>query len=231
MGINNKTAHKKASSSLIQAVIFDLDGVLMDSEWIAFLVWQDLVASKGGRLEEADFPGMIGLTAEETAVYVMHHTGVSLDIAESVAWTWEEVSRRINQDIDPLPGARELVHTLAERGYPLAIASNSPYRYIESAISVMGLLPYFNTRVGIDMVAQGKPAPDVYLEAARQLGIAPHHCMAIEDSRVGMQAALNAGMRVLAVPGKQDHLDGYHTAWGLYRNLCEVHDNLEQALQ
>jgi HAD superfamily hydrolase (TIGR01509 family) len=215
---------------MIQAVIFDLDGVLIDSEWLSFQVWQELIASRGGRLDAAAYPGLIGLTAEETAFRLRRQTGVDLEAAESIAWIWEEVTRRISQGVEPLPGGRELVQALDQRGFPLAIASNSPSGYIENALAGLGMHQYFRAYVGVDMVTQGKPEPEVYLEAARRLGADPRRCLAIEDSRVGVQAALNAGMRVLAVPAEQDGYSHFQSAWAIYKNLDEIHAALDEIL-
>lgn len=214
----------------IQAVVFDLDGVLMNSEWLAFKVWRELAARYGGALAETDYPGMIGISAEETAAYVMAKTGVAFDVAESCAWVWARILERLIHEIEPLPGSTELVRSLADRGVPLAIASNSLSHYIDTALAGLHLDTYFPIRVGIDQVPEGKPAPDVYLGAARRLGIPPENCLAVEDSRVGVQAAADAGMRVIAVPGPHDHQRGFHRAWRIFSTLTELRDDLETVL-
>lgn len=215
------------SNPTIQAVIFDLDGVLMDSEWLAFQVWRELAARHGGRLAETDYPGMIGISAEETAAYVMAKTAVSFDVTQSCAWVWERIIERMKTEIEPLPGSSELVSSLTSWGYPLAIASNSLSGYIDTALAGLRLEAYFPIRVGIDQVSQGKPAPDVYLTAAERLGVRPENCLAIEDSRVGVQAAAFAGMRVIAVPGPHDHENGFHHAWRVMPTLMDVKKQLE----
>lgn len=199
----------------------------MNSEWLAFKVWRDLAAQHGGVLAEADYPGMVGISAEETATYVMAKVGVSFDVSQSCAWVWEQIIERLKSEIEPLPGSTELVSSLASRGYPLAIASNSLSRYIDTALAGLRLEAYFPIRVSIDQVAQGKPAPDVYLSAAERLGIRPENCLAIEDSRVGVQSAAAAGMRVIAVPGPHDHKNGFHHAWRVFPNLTDVKKHLE----
>lgn len=221
---------KTPKKNTVQAVIFDLDGVLMDSEWLAFRVWRERAAQFGGQLQDDAFSEMVGTTAEETAEIVMRRTGVTFDIAESCEWVWKRVDQLLHTSVEPLPGGSELVHELARRGFPLAIASNSPTSYIEIALASLNLAGYFPVKVGIDQVTLGKPAPDVYLRAASQLGAAPERCLAIEDSRVGAQAAAAAGMRVLAVPGAGDHNNGFHGAWRLYSSLIKVKDELEEVL-
>ncbi len=214
----------------VQAVVFDLDGVLMDSEWLGFQGWCQWVEARGGYLPEASFPGMTGLTAEETALYVMKHSGLTFDVAESCAWVWDWLYDRVRKNSVPMPGAVDLVRGLSERGFPLAIASNSLESYIDCALEGLGLSDYFPVRVSIEQVAQGKPAPDVYLRAADLLGVPPARCLAVEDSRVGLQAAVSAGMRVIAVPGAHDHADGFHGAWRIYRSLEKVKEGLESIL-
>ncbi len=214
----------------VQAVVFDLDGVLMDSEWLGFQGWCEWTAAHGGNLPEASFPGMIGLTAEETALYVMRHSGLTFDVDESCAWVWQWLYDRVRENSAPMPGAVDLVNELRERGYPLAIASNSIESYIDGALEGLGLSAYFPVRVSIDQVAQGKPAPDVYLRAADLLGVPPARCLAVEDSRVGLRAAASAGMRVIAVPGAHDHADGFYGAWRVYRSLEKVNEGLENIL-
>lgn len=214
----------------IQAVIFDLDGVLMDSEWLAYLAWREVAETHGGQLPESTFAGMIGLTQEETAAYVVRVTGVQFDIPASCAYTWQRVIEMLSTEIEPLPGSVELVRALAGRGYPLAIASNAFNGYIQNALKGLKVNGLFSALVGVDQVAQGKPAPDVYLRAAEELGIAPANCLAVEDSLVGMRAAAAAGLRVLAVPDSRANHTALPDAWRVYPSLVEVLQDLDTIL-
>jgi len=218
--------------SAVKAVIFDLDGVLMDSEWIAFQAWQEVVEGYGGRLEDSAFAGVVGLTQEHSAEYIMESAGLRFDVAESCERAWERTIERLKTEIKPLPGSIELVRALAARGCPLAIASNAITPYIDSALVGLGLTDFFPIRVGIDQVARGKPEPDVYLSAAGRLGIDPRGCLAVEDSRVGVQAAAAAGMRVIAVPDRRDldKANGYHDAWRIYPSLVAVKEALDEII-
>jgi HAD superfamily hydrolase (TIGR01509 family) len=224
------TAPIDIRSTTIQAVLFDLDGVLLDSEWMAFQAWVELAGRHGGTLTEAAFPEMAGTAAELTAEIVMRHTGVSYDIQESVNWTWRKVNEQFKGSVDAIPGAVELVQMLASLGFPLAIASNSPTSYINDALSGLKLSTYFPLRVGADQVVSGKPAPDVYLRAAGQIGVSPARCLVIEDSRIGVQAGAAAGMRVLAVPSKRDIKDGFDIAWKVYPSLGQILNELSEIL-
>jgi HAD superfamily hydrolase (TIGR01509 family) len=129
-----------------------------------------------------------------------------------------------------MPGALDLIHTLAQQGYPLAIASNSLSHYIENALTSLGLLEYFPIRVSIDQVRQGKPAPDVFIRAAELLETPPQQCLVFEDSRVGVQAATAAGTRVIAVPSDPDWGDNFSSAWSVYPSLVKVLAELDQVL-
>lgn len=226
--IEMNTVFLTQNSHAIQGVVFDLDGVLMDSEWIAFRVWRDIAASHGGRLEERWFSAMSGETAEATAALVMRVTGITYNITEATALAWKMVRERLRVEIEPLPGSIELIHRLKDLGYGLAIASNSPADYIQNALTGLGVLNYFPVRVGINQVKQGKPAPEVYLLAAEQLGLDPQRCLAIEDSRVGVQAAASAGMRVIAVPHWRNQAFEFPGARRVYASLVEVGVDLEK---
>jgi HAD superfamily hydrolase (TIGR01509 family) len=211
-------------------VIFDLDGVLMNSEWLAFLVWRQWTEDHQGQLPDSAFLEMVGTSAEETAEYIMKSAGITFDMQESLDWTWKELIRRIKVHIEAMPGALDLIDFLSKRGYPMAVASNSLSSYIEAALTGLNLLQYFPIRVGIDQVKYGKPAPDVFLRAAEQLSAAPHQCLVFEDSRVGVQAATSAGMRVIAVPTDSDWADNFANAWKTFPSLVTVMNNLDTLL-
>jgi HAD superfamily hydrolase (TIGR01509 family) len=221
----------KTKNENIQAAVFDLDGVLMDSEWIAFLVWKEWVAKFGVDLYDQTYPDIIGLSDEETAYYCMNYAGITFDVAESCRWAWERAVERQRTELVPMPGAVSLVQTLHQHGFPLAIASNSPAGYIVNGLTSLGLLEYFPVRVGVDQVENAKPAPDVYLKAAEALNVHPSRCLAIEDSKVGVQAAAAAGMRVIAVPSPHDSQDAFGCAWRIYKSLLQVQEHLAEVLE
>lgn len=230
MEIDSNHTPKTTSHSAVQAVIFDLDGVLINSEWLAFKTWQSLAREHGGFLPDSAFAAMAGISAEATMDYVMQHAGVKFEKGIDINWLWNEMTRLLTSQAKAMPGAIELVHELARRGYPLAVASNSIASYGETALQVLGLLDDFPVRVYIDQVAQGKPAPDVYLRAAELCDADPRRCLAIEDSRTGVQSAVSAGMRVIAVPESHDDQDGFAAAWRIYPSLVQVRDDLDELL-
>jgi HAD superfamily hydrolase (TIGR01509 family) len=184
---------------VIAAVVFDLDGVLVDSE----AAWDDarreLVREEGGTWKESATRDMLGMSSLEWSRYVADELGVKLPP--------EEISRRVvgellavyRRKLPLLPGATDAVERLSAR-WPLGLASSSNPEVIELALSVSGLDRQFAAWVSSEQVGPGKPAPDVYLETARRLGVEAGDCVAIEDSENGIRSAHAARMRVIAIP-------------------------------
>ena len=184
---------------MIDAVVFDLDGVIVDSEQVWDEVREALVRERGGRWSQRAQADMMGMSSPEWSAY-MHET---LGLTEPPEEINDEVVRRMlaryGHDLPLLPGAVEAVERLATR-WPLAVASSSNRPLIEAVLKHAGIAGRFAATVSSEDVARGKPSPDVYLEAARRLGVAPERCAAVEDSANGIRSAHAAGMRVLALP-------------------------------
>jgi HAD superfamily hydrolase (TIGR01509 family) len=184
---------------VIAAVIFDLDGVLLDSEAAWDSARRELVAERGGRWRKGATRAMMGMSAPEWSRYLADELGVDLDpdaISDRVV---ERLLAGYRTALPLLPGAVEAVERLAAR-WPLGLATSSNREVIDIALEESGLDRYFGATVASEEVARGKPAPDVYLEAARRLGATPAGCVAIEDSENGIRSADAAGMGVIAVP-------------------------------
>ena len=184
---------------MIEAVIFDLDGVLLQSEEVWDAAREQLVRERGGGWHERAQRAMMGMSSREWSRY-MHD---ELRLAEPPDEINAEVVRRMSalyRDRLPLvPGAREAVERLAAR-WPLGLASSSNRQLIDLALELAGIDRLFRATVSSEEVARGKPAPDVYVEAARRLEVDPGRVAAIEDSHNGIRAARAAGMRVIAIP-------------------------------
>jgi HAD superfamily hydrolase (TIGR01509 family) len=182
-----------------QAVAFDLDGVLLDSEQRWNEAKEALVREAGGSWSDDAPTAMIGMSSPEWAAYLRDTLGVPMD-ADAIS---RDVVRRMEEGyargLPFLPGASEAVHALAAR-WPLALASSSNREIIDLALDLAGWKELFRMTISSEEVARGKPAPDVYLEAARRLRVDPARCVAIEDSTNGLRAAAAAGMTVIAVP-------------------------------
>jgi len=184
---------------VIEAVVFDMDGVLIESEEVWDEVREQYVRERGGRYDAEIQRAMMGMSSPEWSRYLHETAGVS-DEPRTIN---EEVVRRMlaayRERLPLVHGAVEAVRRLAAR-YPLGLASSSNRPIIDTVLDVSGLAPYFDATVSSEEVARGKPAPDVYLEAARRLGVDPTRCAAVEDSHGGIRSAKAAGMRVVAVP-------------------------------
>jgi HAD superfamily hydrolase (TIGR01509 family) len=186
----------------IEAVVFDLDGVLVDSEHVWDEARKKLAAERGGRWHDRASWDMMGMSSLEWSRYMHDEIGLRKspeEISAEVVRRLEEIYRR---ELPLVEGAREAVERLAAR-WPLALASSSNRELIDLVLELSGLARHFSVTVSSEEVARGKPAPDVYLEAGRRLGVPPERCAAIEDSENGIRSAKAAGMRVLAIPNPQ----------------------------
>jgi HAD superfamily hydrolase (TIGR01509 family) len=186
---------------LIEAVVFDLDGVLLDSEQVWDEVREELVKERGGRWHDRAQTEMMGMSSIEWSRYMHDELGVPdppREISADVVRRLEEVYRKRLPLID---GAHEAVERLAAR-WPLGLASSSNREVIDLVLDLSGLARFFRVTVSSEEVPRGKPEPDVYLEAARGLGVPPERCAAVEDSHNGIRSAKAAGMRVIAIPNQ-----------------------------
>jgi HAD superfamily hydrolase (TIGR01509 family) len=181
------------------AVIFDLDGVLMDSEQRWNGAKEALVREAGGRWRDEAPTAMMGMSSPEWAAYLRDHLGVSMDVEEISRDVVRRMEEGYRRELPLLPGASEAVRALAAR-WPLGLASSSNREVIDLVLELAGFGDAFRVTVSSEEVERGKPAPDVYLAAARELGVDPAGCVAIEDSSNGLRSAAAAGMTVIAVP-------------------------------
>ena len=186
---------------MIRAVVFDMDGVLIASEEVWDEVREAFVRERGGRYDAEIQRAMMGMSSTEWSRY-LHDTAGVPDEPEAIN---EEVVRRMLESyrahLPLISGAVDAVKRLAG-SFRLAVASSSNRPIIDAVLDVAGLTQYFAATVSSEEVARGKPAPDVYLEAARRLDVAPERCAAIEDSHGGIRSAKAAGMRVIAFPNR-----------------------------
>jgi HAD superfamily hydrolase (TIGR01509 family) len=184
---------------VIDAVVFDMDGVIVDSEQVWDDVRQIYTREAGGTFTEAATRAMMGMSSPEWSRYMSESLGVPGTPEEINADIVERMLVRYGEEPPLIPGAVDAVRRIATR-WPLAIASSSNPELIEVVLRAAGLDSLFRTTVSSQEVARGKPAPEVYLEAARRLGVEPGRCAAVEDSHAGIRSAKAAGMLVLAVP-------------------------------
>jgi HAD superfamily hydrolase (TIGR01509 family) len=189
----------RAAVAAPQAVVFDLDGLLVQTEEVWDEVREAFIRERRGRYDEAAQRAMMGMSSPEWSRFIHEDLGVA-DEPQAIS---DEVVRRMQERYrERLPlidGAVEAVERIAAR-WPLAVASSSNRPLIDLVLELSGLARSFRATVSSEEVARGKPAPDVYVEAARRLGIEPSACGAVEDSHSGIRSAKTAGMFVVAIP-------------------------------
>jgi HAD superfamily hydrolase (TIGR01509 family) len=186
---------------MVQAIVFDLDGVLIDSEPVWLQVRREVVAEFGGRWSDEADHRLLGMNTAEWSAYLADELGVRLPARRVAEVVIDRMAQRYRDHLPVIDGAPETVTALREAGFPLALASSSPSRLITTAVDALGVAAAFDALVSSDEVAHGKPAPDVYRTAVQRLGADPDVTAAVEDSPNGMLAAVAAGLTLIAVPG------------------------------
>lgn len=185
----------------IEAVVFDLDGTLLDTERQANRGWAAVARELGQALSDETLLRCVGVDETGTGAILQealgggHDMRAQLERRRQITRAWED-----RDGVPMLPGAREIVAWCAQRRWPLAIATSSERGSTERKLRLSGLQPHFHAVCTRDDVTHGKPHPEIYLLAARRLGVAPARCLAFEDSGHGARSALAAGMTVIVVP-------------------------------
>jgi HAD superfamily hydrolase (TIGR01509 family) len=202
MGVRIRLPHapQAPQSFTIEAVVFDLDGLLIDSEGLAAQAWRQALATYGAMLSDAEIDAMFGMRIVDDAALLIERHGLPTTVEALVAQRGDIMRSLLRASLQPMPGAVALVRRLSEHGVPLAIATSGQRRYAEECLAAIGLESSFAVRVTGDDVTRGKPDPEVFLAAAARLGVAPPTCLALEDAPLGAAAALAAGMPVIVVP-------------------------------
>ena len=206
----------------MQAVLFDFDGVLVDTEWAIYQSWKRVFEANGHPLPLGIYTRCIGsdFTTWSPKTHLEELTGMDFD--------WHDLDARRQQEIlldltdaGPMPGAIELLEKLASSGLPCAVVSSSSHRWVDGWLEKVGLAGYFKAVVCRGDAPRIKPAPDLFEEAARRLTVIPADCLVIEDSRNGLNAAQAAGMRVWVVPNRVTAGSDFTGAERVWRSLDE----------
>ena len=184
---------------MIEAVVFDLDGLLIDSEPVWEQVRRQVVAEHGGLWADDAQQRIMGMSTGEWARYLSEDLGVRLAPEAVAALVIERMAARYTERLPLMPGAVEAVRRLAAR-WPLGLASSSPPSLIGVVLDAAGLRECFATALSTEEVSRGKPAPDIYLAVTDRLDRRPEHCAAVEDSTNGLRSAAAAGLHVVAIP-------------------------------
>jgi beta-phosphoglucomutase family hydrolase len=191
--------------TLIRAVLFDLDGLMVDSEPHSIASWQAVLAKRGVQFDQAALNSVLGQRVIETAEFAIRLFSLP-DQSEALAREKSEYQiAQLNGNVRAMPGLVELLDFVDQLGLKKAVASSGLRRYIDAVLAGIQLHDRFSVIISADDVVNGKPAPDVFLAAARALDVEPHHCLVLEDAPAGVQAARAAGMTCFAVPNAHSH--------------------------
>jgi HAD superfamily hydrolase (TIGR01509 family) len=206
----------------LKAVLFDFDGVLVDTEWAIYQAWRRTFESHGHDLPLEIYTRCIGtdFATWSPKTHLEELTGLAFDWHDLDGRRQQEIRRDLG-DIGAMAGVEPLLEKLAARGLPMAVVSSSSHSWVDGWLEKLGLNGHFNTTVCRGDVPRIKPAPDLFLEAARRLDVRPRDCLVIEDSHNGMRAAKEAGMQVWVVPNRVTGCLDFTGADGVFGSLLE----------
>ncbi|HOK43335.1 MAG TPA: HAD family phosphatase [Thermoclostridium caenicola] len=194
---------------MIKALVFDMDGVIIDSEPIQCEIAVAVMRSFGAEPSPSELYEFIGVTNQTMWPILKERHNIKASVEELLERQQEYKKKRFFQEpIEAIDGIGDLVKTAVAKGLKIALATSSPRYFAEHILKTTGLMPYFDVMVTADDITRSKPDPEIYLKAAQHLGIEPAACVAIEDAELGIQSAKSAGMRVIAFKnpnsGRQD---------------------------
>ncbi len=219
-------------SAMVAAVILDMDGLMLDTESIYKRAWENAATRCGYSLDDSFYLTLIGKPTPACEAAILEHFGGAFPIAEFRA-LWSELWRTYveGSGIPTKPGLAELLSFLGERRIPVAVATSSDREYTNFSLRAAGLEGRFDHIVTGDQVVNGKPAPDIYVESARRLGVAPELCVAIEDSDAGALAANAAGMITMMVPDlKPPSAEAQSAAFCVVATLLDARNRIESIM-
>jgi HAD superfamily hydrolase (TIGR01509 family) len=208
---------------LYKAVIFDFDGLMIESERIALRVWQELAVSHGREMTDEINKLLIGKAPDVGATIVRAELDLPIPADVLRKTYWELRTTRMCLEATPAEGLEALLRYLDGRHVKLGVASNSPTSYVVQVLEAIGMRAWFKTVIGSDQVQRGKPEPDVYLETARLLGCHPDETLALEDSPTGVVAAIRAGMTCYAIPNPELFAQDFSMAHMRINSMLELH--------
>lgn len=215
---------------MIQAILFDLDGLMVDSEPHSIASWQAVLARRGAAFDQPTLDRILGLRLSETAqmaIDLFHLPDRPADLAREKT---EYQITHLDSNVAAMPGLIELLDEIDQRGVSKAIASSGIRRYVLAVLKATQLTDRFSVIITGDDVINGKPAPDVFLKAAQTLNVDPPHCLVLEDAPAGVQAAKAAGMMCIAVPNEHTRALDLSPADEVVPSLHHVRDRLNSLI-
>ncbi len=215
----------------IKAIIYDLDGLLIDSERAHFQALEDLLSGYGKITPPEWFLPMIGMDNEESASFIINETGLSLTTDELNHLRFENVMRLLPEIAEQKDGLIKLLDHCIQLNIKIAVASNSPLKYVLTALEALAIHDKFEVVCTAYDVANAKPAPDVYLEAARRLAVEPGECMGVEDSLLGLEAVISAGMTSVVIPNPYLSALDFSRANHIFSSLKAFHKMLPELIE
>ena len=212
----------------LEAVIFDLDGLMIESERFSFEVMKILLARYGKCASEAWFEPTIGMDNTECAEFIISKTNLPLTPEAYIQEKKDIMLDLLPEVSKPNPGLLELIQALLAEGMKLGVASNSSGDYVRIALEALGIADLFKCVLSADDVEKAKPAPDIFLLAAQCLGVEPAKCLVLEDSPLGMRAALDAGMSCAVIPNPHLKDGNFEEATFNFPSLTALHRSLPE---
>lgn len=215
---------------MISAAIFDLDGVVVDSEPLHYLSEKEMLSKRGVNLRRSDIKEIVGRTEMEGIQYLKDRFGLK-DSAKQLYEEKQRIYKRmLRKAVKPRPGLFKLLNSLEDEGMTLAIASSAPRENIDIVLKALGIEDKFRAVVSGDDVERGKPSPDIFLLAAQRIGIKPKNCLAIEDAQNGVEAAKRAGMTCIAVPNQFTQDQDFSRADAVVQGLEDIDHNFIRSI-
>lgn len=211
----------------LNAIVFDMDGLMVDSEPLSQQAWDDYLRPFGHQLSEETVQSIIGFRSDISTPIIKEMFNLPESVPQIIASRAAIYSQIRANGVPTMPGLHELHAEIARRQIPWAVATSSPRVHALEVLQQLGLQDQCRAVAAGDEVAHGKPAPDIYLLAAKRLGIPPHNCLALEDSSPGSQAAAAAGMTVIAIPNAQTKTADFSHVHYRYSSLQDVLANLD----
>ncbi len=211
----------------LKAIVFDMDGLMVDSEPLSQQAWDEYLRPYGHQLSEEIVQNIIGLRADVSTPVIKELFNLPEAVPTIISKRAAIYSQIRANGVPTMPGLHALHAEIARRNIPWAVATSSPRTHAIEILQQLGLQKRCRAIAAGDEVTHGKPNPAIYLLAAERLGIAPQDCLALEDSGPGSQAAANAGMTVIAIPNRQTKMADFSHVHHLYRSLEDVLSNLD----